>query len=176
MNDAHEQISHCLSRDKLRKLTMMSHMLAQTDLLSESKHFFVIFLNITTLSFYCHSFFWTQLLTVILLSHTQGLHILQWDSHSSWTQLISVTWTVNLFCHKHCHIITSNSHMTSLLCERNFKIERKSRKVNFLIVNNKKVNFSYWLSFLLLSQASYMFISTSSSSFFFRYLCSQFNT
>jgi hypothetical protein len=38
-----------------------------------------------------------------------------------WTQLISATWTVNLFCHKHCHIMTSNSHVTSLLCEHNFQ-------------------------------------------------------
>ncbi len=30
-----------------------------------------------------------------------------------WTQLISATWTVNLFCHKHCHIMMSNSHVTS---------------------------------------------------------------
>jgi hypothetical protein len=70
-----------------------------------------------------------------------------------WTQLISVTWTVNLFCHKHCHIMTSNSHDFFIVWTQFSKMKRKSRKVNFLIVNNKKVNFSYWLSFLLLSQA-----------------------
>ncbi len=49
------------------------------------------------------------------------------------TQLISVTWTVNLFfCHKHCHIMTSNSHMTSLLCEHNFqKLKEKEQKSEF---------------------------------------------
>jgi len=52
-----------------------------------------------------------------------------------WTQLISVTWTVNLFCHKHCHTMTSNSHATSLLCERNFQKwggkEQKSEFSNY---------------------------------------------
>jgi hypothetical protein len=56
-NDAHEQIPMLFVKDKLRKSTMTPHMLAQTDLLSESKHFFVIFLNITTLSFLLNLFF-----------------------------------------------------------------------------------------------------------------------
>ncbi len=49
-----------------------------------------------------------------------------------WTQLISATWIINLFCHKHCHIMMSNSHMTSLLCERNFqKWEEEEQKSEF---------------------------------------------
>jgi hypothetical protein len=46
-----------------------------------------------------------------------------------WTQLISATW-ISL-CHKHCHIMTSNSHMTSLLCEHNFQNERRKQKSEF---------------------------------------------
>jgi len=49
-----------------------------------------------------------------------------------WTQLISATWTVNLFHHKHHHIMMSNSHATSLLCEHNFqKWEGKEQKSEF---------------------------------------------
>jgi hypothetical protein len=166
--------SHCLSRDKLRKLTMTLHMLAQTDLLSWSKHFFVIFLNIIFL-FYCHSFehnYWQSFFYLILKVF---LHTSVRLTLLLWTQLISVTWTVNLFSQTLSH--HDQIHMWLLYCVNTiFKNwEEKSRKVNFLIVNNKKVNFSYWLSFLLLSQASYMFISIFSSSSF-RYLCSQFNT
>jgi len=58
--------------------------------------------------------------------------ILKVFSHTSvrltlllWTQLISATWTVNLFCHEHCHTMMSNPHMTSLLREHNFQIRGK---------------------------------------------------
>ncbi len=66
------------------------------------------------------------------------------------------------------NIVTSwcQIHMWLLYCiNAIFKNERgKSRKVNFLIIINKKVNFSYWLLFLLLSQDSYMPVSIFSSS------------
>ncbi len=49
-----------------------------------------------------------------------------------WTQLISATWTVNLFHHKHCYIMMSNPHVTSLLCEHNFQKEKgKEQKSEF---------------------------------------------
>ncbi len=52
-----------------------------------------------------------------------------------WTQLISATWIINLFCHEHRHIMTLNSHVTSLLCECNFQKwggeEQKSEFSNY---------------------------------------------
>ncbi len=86
-----------------------------------------------------------------------------------WTQLISVTWTVNLSFVTNIVMSWCQIHMQLLYCVNAiFKNwERKSKKVNFLIADNKKVNFSYWLSFLLLSWASYMFISISSFFSFF---------
>ena len=158
---------HCLLRDKLRKLMMTLHMLAQTDLLSWSKHFFVIFLSIMTLSFLL-SFI---LLNAIINSHSSISYsrsscILQWDSHCfsehNWSQQpeSSISFVMN--------IVTSwrQIHMQLLNCVNAiFKNEGgKSRKVNFLITINEKVNFSYWLLFLLLSWDSYMSVSTSSSS------------
>ncbi len=146
---------------------MTLHMLAQTDLLSWSKHFFVIFLSITTLSFLL-SFI---LLNAIIDSHSSISYsrsscILQWDSHCfsehSWSQQpeLSISFAMN--------IVTPwrQIHMQLLYCVNTIfkKRGRKSRKVNFLIIINKKVNFSYWLLFLLLSWDSYMSVSTSSSS------------
>ena len=65
------------------------------------------------------------------------------------------------------NIVTSwcQIHMWLLNCVNTiFKNERgKSRKVNFLIIINEKVNFSYWLSFLLLSWDLYMSVSIFSS-------------
>jgi hypothetical protein len=170
---------HCLSRDKLRKLTMTLHMLAQTDLLSWSKHFFVIFLSIMTLSFLL-SFI---LLNAIIDSHSSISYsrsscILQWDSHCfsehNWSQQpeLSISFATNIVTSWH------QIHMWLLYCVNTiFKKEEKSRKVNFLIIINKKVNFSYWLSFLLLSWDSYMPVSIFFFIFFifFRNLQSQFN-
>ena len=158
---------HCLSRDKLEKLMMTLHMLAQTDLLSWSKHFFVIFLSIMTLSFLL-SFI---LLNAIINSHSsisysRSSYILQWDSHCfsehSWSQQpeSSISFAINIVT-SWCQIHTWLLYCVNAI----FKNEkRKSRKVNFLITINKKVNFSYWLSFLLLSWDSYMSVSISSSS------------
>ena len=159
--------SCCLSRDKLRKLMMTLHMLAQTDLLSWSKHFFVIFLSITTLSFLL-SFI---LLNAIIDSHSfisysRSSHILQWDLHCfsehNWSQQPepSISFAMNIVTSWH------QIHMRLLYCVNAiFKNEGgKSRKVNFLVIINEKVNFSYWLSFLLLSWDSYMSVSISSSS------------
>jgi hypothetical protein len=158
---------HCLSRDKLRKLTMTLHMLAQTDLLSWSKHFFVIFLISQLFLFYCHSFFWTQLLTVILLSHTQGLLAYFSETHIASLNTIDLS---NLNCQSLLPQTLSHHDIKFtwlLYCVNTiFKNwEREEQKSEFSNYHNKKVNFSYWLSFLLLSQASYMSVSISSSSF-----------
>ncbi len=157
----------CLSRDKLKKLTMTLHMLAQTDLLSWSKHFFVISFSIMTLSFLLLFI----LLNAIINSHSSISYsrsscILQWDSHCfsehNWSQQpeLSISFAMNIVTSWH------QIHMWLLNCVNTiFKNEGgKSRKVNFLIIINKKVNFSYWLSFLLLSWDSYMSVSISSSS------------
>jgi hypothetical protein len=84
-----------------------------------------------------------------------------------WTQLISVTWTVNLFCHKHCHIMTSNSHVYCV--NTIFKMREKSRKVNFLIAIIRKwilaidCHFYCCLKPHICSSASFLLL-------FFRYL------
>jgi len=70
----------------------------------------------------CHSFFWTQLLTVILLSHTWSLLTYFSETHIASLNTIDLS---NLNCssllhHEHCYVMTSNSHTTSLLHERNF--------------------------------------------------------
>jgi len=110
-----------------------------------------------------------QLLTVILLSHTQGLL-----AYFSETHIASLN-TSDLSNLNRQSLLswTSSHHNIKFTC--NFFIMwtqfsnwgRKSRKVNFLITINEKVNFSYWLSFLLLSWDSYMPVSLSSLSFSF---------
>jgi len=108
-----------------------------------------------------------QLSTVILLSHTQGLL-----TYFSETHIASLN-TIDLSNLNHQSLLswTLLHHDVKFTCD--FLIawtqfskmrRRKSRKVNFLIIINEKVNFSYWLSFLLLSQDLYMSVSTSSSS------------
>jgi len=160
--------SHCLLRDKLRKLTMTLHMLAQTDLLSWSKHFFVIFFSITTLSFLLLFIFLNAIIdSHSSISYLRSFCILQWDSHCffkhNWSQQpeLSISFVMNIVTSWH------QTHTQPFNCVNAiFKNEgEKSRKVNFLIIINEKVNFSYWLSFLLLSQDLYMPVSTFSSSF-----------
>jgi hypothetical protein len=122
---------------------------------------------------YHDSFFSTVIysLNTIINSHSSISYlrsscILQWDSHCfsehNWSQQPELS----ISFHKHC--LHHDIKFTWLLCyywTQFSKIRKEEeQKSEFSNYHKWKVNFSYWLSFLLLSWDLYMFISTSSSS------------
>jgi hypothetical protein len=127
-DDAHEQIPALLVKRQTQKADNDTAY-ASSDWPSVMKQTFLCnFLKYhdSFFSTVIHSFehnYWQSFFYLILevFSHTSvRLTLLLW------TQLISVTWTVNLFF---TNIVTSwhQIHTTSLLCERNFQKLRERR-------------------------------------------------
>ncbi len=143
-NDAHEQIPTLLVKRQTQKAdndtayasSDWPSVIKQTFLCNFLKYhnsFFSTVIHSSECN-YQQSFFY--LILEVFLHTSVRLTLLLW------TQLISATWIINLFCHKHRHIMMSNSHMTSLLCERNFqKWEEEEQKSEFFNYHKRESEF-----------------------------------
>ncbi len=133
-DDAHEQISALFVKRQTQKAdndtayasSDWPSVMKQTFLYKYHDSFFSTVIHSSECN-YQQSFFY--LILEVFLHTSVRLTLLLW------TQLISATWIVNLFCHKHRHTMMSNSHMTSLSHERNFQKwggkEQKSEFSNY---------------------------------------------